>query len=120
MYPTAAPPQPIWAQPTPPFVPQQPQPIRLGTAQPPALPSYQHFQAPPNPMTFGQPSTVAPQFPTASAPQSIHSPYFTQYYSPYPGETILERLSKHMLLRIGQILFHELAAFLGLWRWPPK
>lgn len=126
MYPTPAPlPQPTWPPAPPSFTPPQAQqPIRLGTVQPPATQPYQAIPAPPpHPMTFAQQPTTAPtQLPPANnlAPGSVHSPYFMQYYSPYPGESIVERLGKHMLLRLGQILFHELAAFFGLWKWPPR
>jgi hypothetical protein len=51
---------------------------------------------------------------------NLHSAYYMQYYSPYPGEGVLERLGKHLLLKVGQVLFHELSNFLGLWRWPPS
>lgn len=108
--------QPTWAQPQ-----QQTQPTRLGVPQPS---TYQPL-APPNPMSFVMPQQGA-QFPqmqpiaNQTVAQSPHSPYFHQYYSQYTGESVLERLVKHMLLRLGQVLFHELASFLGLWKWPPS
>lgn len=134
-------PQPFWAGQAPgqmPFqgFPQpQPQPVtRLGTTQtPPPPPSMfaqvaQALTAPPNPMAAFMPQPVAqhPQYVQQPQPQqqhivqqSVHSPYFMQYYSPYPGETVLQRLGKHMMLRLGQVLFSELSNFLGLWKWPP-
>ncbi len=54
-----------------------------------------------------------------AAPSSLHSSHYMQYYSPYPGETVLQRLGKHMVLRLGQVFFHELSNFLALWKWPP-
>lgn len=127
MYPTTAPPlpQPTWPQVQSPFT-QQPQPVRLGMAQSPVQ-TYNPLPAPPMAMAFQQPHIGAPPMPQMAAVtnaitthNTLHSPYFTQYYSPYPGETVLERLGKHIILRLGQILFHEAAAFLGLWRWPPN
>lgn len=132
MYPTQAP--PFWqgAAPLPsPVFPfqgtqQSQQTVRLGAVQPPPLPTtFQHL---PNPPSFAiQQAPPAPM----SAPgamlqqahhlvqQAAHSPHFMQYYSPYPGETILQRLCKHLALRLGQVFFHEVSNFLGLWRWPP-
>lgn len=106
--------QPTWQQPQ----QQVQQPMRLGVPQ---TPTYQPLPSPPNPMAPFAPQSNLPQVtgPIAVG-QSPHSPYFHQYYSQYSGETVLERLVKHMLLRLGQVLFHELASFLGLWKWPPK
>lgn len=111
--PVPIPQAPAWPQPAVSYA--QPQPMRLGVAQPSVLPQYQI--APQNPMAFAQ---QAPILPNNISQPSQHSAYFSQYYSPYPGESVLERLGKHMVLRLGQILFHELASFLGLWRWPPR
>lgn len=62
---------------------------------------------------------MVPQAQNHIVQQAVHSPYFMQYYSPYPGETVLQRLGKHLALRLGQVFFHELSNFLGLWKWPP-
>ncbi len=139
MYPQ--PPQSFWpgvpqTQPSTPSLPIFPgitqpypqQPVRIGQpAQAPTFPSslqYPQYQPQlPTPPAFQPPSVPTPAIPQQMATivqQTLHSPYFMQYYSPYPGETVFQRLAKHMLLRLGQILFQEFSNFLGLWRWPPS
>lgn len=109
MYQPVAPPQPFWPQLPSYAQPVVNQPTRIGNIQPPTIPTYQTPLVPQN------------SIPTlATVPGTSHSSYFNQYYSPYPGETVLQRLGKHMLLKLGQIVFHELASFLALWRWPPS
>lgn len=136
-------PQPFWpgvpqAQPSTPSLPAFPgitqpyqQTVRLGQPSPaPAFPSslqYPQYQPQvpqlPTPPAFQHPQVPTPVIPSTAAAivqQVLHTPYFMQYYSPYPGETVFQRLAKHMLLRLGQILFQEFSNFLGLWRWPPS
>lgn len=72
------------------------------------------------PTMMSVPSPIlAPQVQAHALQHSMHSPHYMQYYSPYEGETVLQRLGKHLVLRLGQVFFHELSNFFGLWKWPP-
>jgi len=138
MYPTQQP--PFWqgAAPLPapifPFQGAQHQPGRMVTQPPPPPTTYQQLPPAP-PLTLAMAAMQQHNMPAMSAPpsmmmpqmqmtnhviqQSLHSPHFMQYYSPYPGETVVQRLGKHLLLRVGQVFFSELSNFLALWKWPP-
>lgn len=126
MYPSQS--APFWQgaapMPSAPVFPFQGAQQRTGTLPPPPT-TFHPFPAPPVTMAMQQmppaPMSVPPQIvqpPNHNTQQSVHSPYFMQYYSPYPGETVLQRLAKHVALRIGQVFFHELSNFLALWKWP--
>lgn len=75
---------------------------------------------------FSPPTSMMPAPPPGAVPipqaqyaqPTGHSPYFNQYYAPYPGESVVERLGKHLMLKLGQVFFLELSNFFGLWRWP--
>ncbi len=121
-------PQPYWAgQPANHLVPQQP--IRVGVTQPqpPQVFSGASFPPPPPTMMTAPPAMALPvaqqqtqhHIPAIQQGAFQQSQYFNQYYSPYPNETVGERLVKHIFLRLGQVFFHELSNFFGLWRWPP-
>jgi hypothetical protein len=132
------PPQPLWSTQnySPSASPNPLVPMRTGvpTQQPPPPMFAGTAFPPPPPMTTAQPAMYgAPAVvnPPQVHPQQVHhlagvhpsmmqqTPHFAQYYSPYAGETVTERLIKHILLRLGQVFFHEMSNFFGLWRWPP-
>lgn len=41
------------------------------------------------------------------------------YFTQYPGESIGERLTKNIVLRGLEAIFHELMQFFRHWTWPP-
>ncbi len=110
--------QPVVPQPT--YRPNQP--TALVPVQVQQYPTYQPAPQPvPQPApTYmanipdtNHPNPMAPMMrPGASGP-----PY---YFTQYPGESVLQRLGKNMLLRGGATMFGELAYFFNHWTWPPR
>lgn len=71
------------------------------------LPTYQPRQV----------QTMAPA--PAVPPVPARTQDFSQYYAPHEGERTLHRVAKHIVLKLLEVVFSELANFFRLWRWPP-
>ena len=70
--------------------------------------------------TYQSRQPTIPPAPTSSyAPTTTYTTNFTQYYAPYEGETTFKRMAKHVVLKLLEVVFAELANFFKLWRWPP-
>lgn len=59
------------------------------------------------------PNPLAPMF-RPGAPSPAY--YFTQY----PGESVVSRVGKNILLRAAEAIFGELMQFFRHWSWPPR
>jgi hypothetical protein len=101
------------APPPPPVAPQYQQPVPVSVAplyHTGYQPQYQHpgYALPlevPNPMQpWSRPGAAAPPY------------YFTQY----PGETAVQRVTKNLILRAIAAITQELLGFFIQWTWPPS
>lgn len=111
--------------PTAPISTTSPAPIRYTTPsvpqptyQPPVQYQTQQYQTPQQYHNVGYsiqdpPNPISPIHRPGAPGPAYH---FTQY----PGETILARLTKNMVLRGLEAIFSELMYFFRHWTWPPK
>jgi hypothetical protein len=102
-------------------VPQMPNPYLTPSAQPnriPVPPPQLHPSIPQAPAMMQQVQQVPMMQPGMPAQQQT-----MQEYTPYPGESIPERVAKNITLGMLSAFFNifgnQMARVFQLWRWPP-
>lgn len=102
-----------------PQVPQMPNPYLTPSAQPNRIPVVPRPQLHPS---IPQVPAMVQQVPMVQP--GLAQPQAMQEYTPYPGETLPQRVAKNITLGMLSAFFNifgnQMARVFQLWRWPPN